>query len=134
VTHKANEALCAKEVSAMEFNQNILEKIDVLYDLGRDFVERPQVHGSAVEFQFDTCAFDNWRRKVNDLLFGLGGCDDLSYQRFSKEVTTPRLRDLEQGLRILASVRDDVAAALGTQAASAKGRGTYGARRSASYH
>jgi hypothetical protein len=118
----------------MEFDPGILEKIDALYDLGRDFVERPQIHGSAVEFQFDTCAFDRWRRKVNDLLFGLGGCEDLSYQRFSKEVMLPRLRDLEQGLRILASVRDDVAGRFSSQAGGAERRGTERTRPSMSFH
>lgn len=92
----------------MSVDQGILEKIDVLYDIGRDFVERDRLHGATAEFQFDTCSFDKWRRKVNDLLFSLGGCDDLFYQRFSKEVVRPHIKDLEKGLRILSAVRDDV--------------------------
>jgi hypothetical protein len=92
----------------MTLDTNILAQIDALHDMGRDFVERSQIHGVAVEFVFDVCRFDQWRRRVNDLLFTLGGCDDLYYQRFSKEVTVPHVRDLEKGLRILNAVRDDV--------------------------
>lgn len=91
-------------------DNSIIEKIDSLYDAGRDFVERPQIHGSAVEYEFDECSFDKWRRKVNDLLYTLGGCEDLYYQRFSKDVVKPRIKDLEEGLRILSAVRDEVAA------------------------
>jgi hypothetical protein len=76
--------------------------------MGRDFVERSQIHGVAVEFAFDVCRFDQWRCRVNDLLYTVGGCDDIYYQRFSKEVTFPHVRDLEKGLRILNAVRDDV--------------------------
>ncbi len=93
----------------MSVDQSILEKIDALHDVGRDFVERPQLHGASVPYQFDQCEFDHWRLLVNDLLFMIGGCEDLYYQRFSKEVTKPHMRDLEKGLRILAAVRDDVA-------------------------
>ncbi|MEW6350371.1 MAG: hypothetical protein AB1646_14990 [Thermodesulfobacteriota bacterium] len=97
-----------KGATTMTVDRNILEKIDVLYDVGRDFVERPQLHGASVPSMFDPCEFDQWRRLVNDLLFMIGGCDDLYYQRFSTEVTRPHVRDLEQGLRILSAVRDDV--------------------------
>ena len=96
----------------MSFDPNMLEKIDALSDRGRDFVESERIHGSAAEFQFDQCKFDEWRRKVNDQLFALGGCDDLYYQRFSKEVTEPHIKDLEEGLRILSAVRDDVSRAI----------------------
>jgi hypothetical protein len=91
----------------MTSNQNILEQIDVLHDIGRDFVERPHEHGSSVGYLFDRCEFDRWRQLVNDLLFMIRGCEDLYYQRFSKEVTSPHIRDLERGLRILSAVRDD---------------------------
>lgn len=91
----------------MDSEYSVLEKLDGLYDQGRDFVENNRVHGAAVEYEFDVCAFDGWRRKVNDLLFSLGGCEEINYQRFSKEVTRPRISDLQKGLRILADVRDD---------------------------
>jgi hypothetical protein len=94
----------------MTSENSILEKIDALYDIGRDFVERAQTHGFAVEYEFDVCSFDNWRRKVNDLLYTLGGCEDLYYQRFTKDVIKPRIKELEEGLRILSAVRDEVAA------------------------
>ncbi len=94
----------------MAFEFNTMEKLDALYDRGREFVESNRVHGAVVEYQFDVCAFDAWRRKVNDLLFSLGSCEDINYQRFSKEVVRPHLNDLEKGLRILADVRDDLAA------------------------
>jgi hypothetical protein len=93
-------------------SEGILEKIDALYDAGRDMVEREQVHGIATEYEFDTCRFDEWRRKVNDALYAVGGCNDLYYQRFSKEVVEPHIRSLEKGLRILSAVRDDVAASI----------------------
>jgi hypothetical protein len=96
----------------MTFDPNILEKIDALHDEGRDFVERGQIHGVAVEYEFDTCRFDKWRRKANDLLFALGGCDDLYYQRFSKQVSRPHVKDLEVGLKILSAVRDDVSSTI----------------------
>ncbi|HMK33450.1 MAG TPA: hypothetical protein VK463_00165 [Desulfomonilaceae bacterium] len=96
----------------MPSDPHILDKIDALHDSGLDFVEREQAHGVAVEYQFDRCRFDEWRRKVNDLLYSLGGCEDIYYQRFSKEVTRPHVRDLEAGLRILSAVRDDVSRAI----------------------
>ena len=95
----------------MNSSDNILETIDALHDRGRYFVERPYEHGASVESVFDRCQFDKWRRQVNDLLFMIGGCEDLYYQRFSKEVTRPHIKDLEAGLRILAAVRDDVSCA-----------------------
>jgi hypothetical protein len=91
----------------MSFDITPLEKIDALYDAGRDFAENPY-RGASIAYQFDRCTFDRWRRKVNDFLFSLGGCDDLYYQRFSKEVTNPDMKDLENGLRILAALRDDL--------------------------
>ncbi len=119
----------------MAFEFTILEKIDALYDAGRDFVENPQFHGSSVEYQFDTCRFDEWRRKVNDLLYSLGGCDDLSYQRFSKEVDRADVKHLEEGLRILAAVRDELACELKKQPkAEGKGNNPSCGRPSASYH
>jgi hypothetical protein len=92
----------------MQRDKITIEKLDALQDMGRNFVERNQVHGMAVESQFDACAFDKWRRKVNDVLFSLGGCEDQYFQRFSKEVVRPHIKDLEEGLRILSAVRDDV--------------------------
>jgi len=92
----------------MFFEKGSVDEFDALHDMGRSMVDREQLHGMAVEYEFDTCAFDRWRRKVVDLLFSHGGCDDLYYQRFSKEVVDPNIRSLEQGLRILAAARDDV--------------------------
>jgi hypothetical protein len=118
-----------KGVKAM-YSEPMLAKIDALYDAGRDMAERGQMHGIAVESQFDDCRFDRWRRRVNDLLYSVGGCDDIYYQRFSKEVVEPRVRSLEKGLRILAALRDELAAPLAQQAAAKKERG----RLSVSYH
>ncbi len=92
----------------MTLDLSTLEKLDALYDVGRDMVERAQVHGLTVEYEFDLCRFDKWRKSVNDLLFELGGCEDIYYQRFRKNASQPTVRDLEEGLRILSSVRDDV--------------------------
>ena len=91
--------------------------------MAREFVERDQIHGIAVEYEFNACVFDQWRRRVNDLLYSLGGCDDIYYQRFSKDVVQPRVKDLEQGLRILSAVRDDVARVVHTQERSSSRRG-----------
>jgi hypothetical protein len=96
-------------------SESTLEKIDALYDAGRDMAERGQVHGIAVESQFDDCRFDRWRRQVNDLLYSVGGCDNLYYQRFSKEVVEPSVRSLEKGLRILAAVRDEMSVSIQAQ-------------------
>jgi hypothetical protein len=86
-----------------------LEKLDGLYDMGREMMDRKQIHGYAVEAQFDVCRFDDWRKKIIDLLYSLSGCEDISYQSFSQKVTRPSVRDLEEGLRILAAVRDEIA-------------------------
>jgi len=117
----------------MSADDKTLEKIDGLYDMGRDFVEHPEIHGATIEYQFDECKFDQWRRKVNDLLFSLGGCEDLYYQRFSKDVTRPDMKDLEEGLRILAAARDDIACDAQSRGQSGSGiRGRCG-RSSVSY-
>lgn len=92
----------------MSLEMTPLERIDALYDAGRDFAEHPQLHGASIRYQFDRCTFDQWRRKVNDFLYGLRGCEDLYYQRFSKEVTNPDMKSLENGLRVLAALRDDL--------------------------
>jgi hypothetical protein len=102
------EFLFTKGVSNMPFAKGSTEEFDALSDMGRSLVGRDLLHGIAVESEFDVCAFDRWRRKAADLLFSHGGCDDLYYQRFSKEVVDPNIRSLEQGLRILAAARDDV--------------------------
>jgi len=99
----------------MNIGPELLGKIDALHDMARELVERDQIHGIAVEYEFNVCVFDQWRRKVNDLLYSLGGCEDIYYQRFSRDVVQPRVKDLEEGLRILAAVRDDVARAVHKQ-------------------
>ena len=96
----------------MPLDPKLLETLDGLYDMGRDMVERAQVHGLTVEYEFNLCRFDQWRRKVNDVLFELGGCEDIYYQRFRKNASQASVRDLEEGLRILAAVRDDVEGAM----------------------
>ncbi|MBI5250292.1 MAG: hypothetical protein HY912_12425 [Desulfomonile tiedjei] len=107
----------------------LLEKLDGLYDVGRDMVERAQVHGLTVEYEFDLCRFDKWRKAVNDVLYERGGCDDIYYQRFRKNSSQPVVRDLEEGLRILSAVRDDVEGEMIASGALRKKRG----RPSASY-
>ena len=114
--------------------QNMLDTIDAIYDMGRDFVEHPQMHVSAAEYEFNVCAFDEWRRKVIDILYALGGCDDLYYQRFSKEVTRPHVKDLEQGLGILAAVRDELACDLRSEGRGGSGKTGSCGKMSASYH
>jgi hypothetical protein len=118
----------------MIFDKTTVDKIDALYDMGRAFVERDQIHGVAVEYEFDTCAFDGWRRKVNDLLFSMGGCEDLYYQRFSKDVTRPHVKDLEEGLRILNAARDDVDRAISAQKTGTRCGDKGCTRMSVSYH
>ncbi len=117
----------------MNIGPELLGKIDALHDMAREFVERDQIHGVAVEYEYNACAFDQWRRRVNDLLFSLGGCEDIYYQRFSKEVVQPSIKDLEEGLRILSAVRDDVARALHKQAGELN-HGVSKVRLSVSYH
>jgi hypothetical protein len=119
----------------MSFELTPLERIDALYDAGRDFVENPQFHGASIEYQFDACRFDAWRRKVNDLLYSMRGCDDLFYQRFSKEVTRADVKHLETGLRILAAVRDEIGCDLHKrQRVDGNGINVSCGRSSASYH
>jgi len=118
----------------MRVDMSNLEKTEVLYDMGRDFVERGRVHGAVVETQFDNCSFDKWRKNVNDLLYELGGCEDPYYQRFSKDVRRPIVKDLEEGLRILAAVRDEIAcASIRSATSDSKGKSGCG-RLSVSYH
>ena len=118
----------------MRADMSNLEKTEVLYDMGRDFVERGRVHGAVVETEFDNCSFDKWRKNVNNLLYELGGCEDPYYQRFSKDVRRPRVKDLEEGLRILAAVRDEMTcASIGPGTSGPMGTSGCG-RLSVSYH
>ena len=118
----------------MTSNLNVAEKADALYDIGRDFVERARVNGSVVENQFDSCSFDKWRKSVNDLLYRIGGCEDPHYQRFSKNVRKPDVKDLQEGLRILASIRDEITcASIRSGSAMSKGKHDCG-RLSVSYY
>jgi hypothetical protein len=107
----------------------LLEKLDALYDVGRDMVERAQVHGLTMEYEFDICRYDKWRKSVNDVLYELGGCEDIYYQRFRKNASRATIRDLEEGLRILAAVKDDVEGGMFARGELKKTRG----RPSASY-
>jgi hypothetical protein len=118
----------------MSLGKGSTEEFDALHDMGRSLVDREQLHGMAVESEFDVCAFDQWRRRVADLLFSHGGCDDLYYQRFSKEVVDPNIRSLEQGLRILASARDDVERLKVAAQRTAAGQKKSSERPSVSYH
>jgi hypothetical protein len=118
----------------MAFDLDVVERLDALYDTGREFIEEPRLHGSSAEYTFEVCAFDDWRRKVNDLLYTLGGCDDLYYQRFSKEVTRPFVRDLEEGLRIISAVRDEIACSLKRPAAGGGSETASCGRLSVSFH
>ncbi len=124
----------AKEVNNMFFEKGSVEEFDALHDMGRSLVDREQLHGMAVEAEFDVCAFDRWRRKVVDLLFSHGGCDDLYYQRFSKEVVDPNIRSLEQGLRILDAARDDVERLKASSERAIPGEDQSSGRPSVSYH
>jgi len=118
----------------MTSNLNAVEKADALYDIGRDFVERAQIHGSVVENQFDSCSFDKWRKGVNDLLYQIGGCEDPHYQRFSKYVREPNVKDLQEGLRILAAIRDEMScASINSRPEASKGKHDCG-RLSVSYY
>lgn len=117
----------------MNIGPELLGRIDALHDMAREFVERDQIHGIAVEYEFNACVFDQWRRRVNDLLYSLGGCDDIYYQRFSKDVVQPHVKDLEEGLRILSAVRDDVARAVHKQRDTVHG-GDGAGRLSVGYH
>ena len=110
------------------------EEFDALHDMGRSLVDREQLHGMAVGSEFDACAFDTWRRKAADLLFSHGGCEDLYYQRFSKEVVDPNIRSLEQGLRILAAARDDVERSKVSAERTIAGKSKTSERLSVSYH
>jgi hypothetical protein len=118
----------------MRVDMSNLEKSEVLYDMGRDFVERGRVHGAVVETEFDNCSFDKWRKNVNDFLYELGGCEDPNYQRFSKDVRRPNVKDLEEGLRILAAVRDEMACASIRSGTSGSGGKSNCGRLSVSYH
>jgi hypothetical protein len=118
----------------MRVDMSNLEKTEVLYDMGRDFVERGRVHGAVVETEFDNCSFDKWRKNVNDLLYELGGCEDPYYQRFSKDVRRPSVKDLEEGLRILAAVRDEMACSSIRSGTSDSGGKSDCGRLSVSYH
>jgi hypothetical protein len=118
----------------MTADNKTLERIEALEDLGREMVERDQIHGVTVEYEFDVCRFDEWRRKVVDLLFSLEGCEDIYYQRFSKDVTRPHIKDLERGLRVLAAVRDNVEAQLKSRPSVPPGGATLRSRPSVAYH
>lgn len=92
----------------MEGEHTIADKLDALDTFGRELVSGAAVHGEVITHSLDVCAFDRWRRQANDLLYELGGCEDIHYQRFSKGVTKPHVKHLVEGLRILAEVRDYV--------------------------
>ncbi|MGC8605561.1 MAG: hypothetical protein ACP5VS_17995 [Desulfomonilaceae bacterium] len=93
----------------MSLEVSSVDKTDELYDVGRSLLERRQLHGATVGNIFDTCSFDIWRKRVNDLLYEIGGCEDPHYQRFSSDAIKANVIDLEEGLRIIAAVRDELA-------------------------
>ena len=86
----------------------ILDRIDALIEAGRSMVESRQLHGMSIRSEFGVCSFDDWRRRVIDLLYEVGGCEDAPYQQFAQKVTRPIYGHLEAGLRILDRVREDV--------------------------
>ena len=92
----------------MQYEHITTDKLDALDTRGRELVNRAGVHGEVITHDLDICEFDRWRRQANDLLFELGGCEDIHFQRFSKGVTKPHIKHLVEGLRILAEVREDI--------------------------
>jgi hypothetical protein len=118
----------------MNVDERTLHRIDGLEDIGRSFFERSACHGAAVMSDLETCNFEKWRRDVLDLLYTLEGCEDIYYQRFSKEIVRPHMNDLERGLRILAAVRDDTESELLSQIPDPHAGKTPGSRPSVSYH
>jgi len=56
----------------------------------------------------DAAEFHRWRVEVSKLFFLTLGSSNHYYQRFWKTVTRPSLKDVEEGLKVLAMVRHEL--------------------------
>jgi hypothetical protein len=91
----------------MQNEPTLLEIIDDLYERGQKIAEGTAHRGFSPE-RLNGSRFNTWRKDVNEFLCSLEHCSDLSYKHFSREVIRPDVRDLEEGLRILFGVRDEI--------------------------
>jgi hypothetical protein len=93
----------------MYTSDELIRIADELYIQGQQLVEESNFHKIPLENQLDGMKFYEWRDQVAEFLCSLNNCNSISCTLFSGVVTRPRVRHLEEGLRILFGVRDELA-------------------------
>lgn len=84
-----------------------IREIEILERKGKELC----LHHSTIspeQYQIDVEAFRRWRVEVSKMLFSTLGSSNHYYQCFWKTVIKPTVADVEEGLRLLAEVRNDL--------------------------
>jgi hypothetical protein len=95
----------------MSFDKDLLDKIRILEETGQQFLDRLTALGEAEE-PIDALDFHRWRVEASKLLYFSLGSSNYYYERFWKSVTRPELSHLQEGLRLLATVKSELQAVL----------------------
>lgn len=85
----------------------IIREIEVLESRGKHLRSERQASSSDRD-ELDSEAFHQWRVAVNKMLFSTLGASNQYYQCFWKTVGKPSFKDLDEGLRLLALVRNEL--------------------------
>jgi len=93
----------------MVFSKDLLEKIEILEGTGQQFVDQLMTF-SAEEGSISAPDFHRWRVNVSKFLLLSLGPSNYYYECFWKGVTMPELDHLQEGLRLLATVKSELEA------------------------
>jgi hypothetical protein len=99
--------LLVEEVREMNNELDIIRRIEVLEQIGGELCPTSPSPGTD-EFPVDDSGFHRWRIDASKLLFTSLGASNYYYQCFWKTVSKPCLRDVREGLHLLALVRHEL--------------------------
>jgi len=91
----------------MSVDRDLLEKIEVLEQTGRGFLDQSTSSGPS-ETAINAHEFHRWRVNVSKLLYLSLGPSNYYYECFWKTVTRPSRDHLNEGLRLLATVKSEL--------------------------
>jgi len=95
----------------MSFDKDLLENLRMLEEAGQQFLNQLTAFGHGEE-SIDAPHFHRWRVDVSKLLYLSLGPSNYYYECFWKSVTKPELDHLQEGLRLLATVKSELEAVM----------------------
>ncbi|MBI4965072.1 MAG: hypothetical protein HY913_17495 [Desulfomonile tiedjei] len=95
----------------MSLDKDLIETIRTLEETGQQFIDQMTAHGSG-ETPIDSHDFHRWRVETCKRLYLSLGPSNYYYECFWKSVTRPSLDHVQEGLRLLATVKSELQAIL----------------------